>query len=163
MFLNPINVPKLDDNEKALLENDVTESEVLSSLKSMKNGSSPSLDGLPIEVYKVLWNDIKIPFMKSLKYSYTNGSLSSTQKQGIMCLLHKTDTDREFISNWRPLSLTNTDYKLIAKIFARRINLVIDKLIDTNQYAFIKGRTISTMLRELDDIFERERVISPDL
>ena len=159
LFINPNNVPKLDVNQIALLENDVTEAEVLSSLKSMKNGSSPGLDGLPIEVYKVLWNDIKIPFMNSLKYSYTCGNLSSTQKQGIMCLLHKNDTDRELISNWRPLSLTNTDYKLIAKIFARRINLVINTLIDTNQFAFIKGRTISTMLREIDDIFERERHI----
>ena len=159
IFLNHSNVPKLNENQISLLENDVIESEVLSALKSMKNGKSPGLDGLPIEVYKVLWNDIKLPFMKSLKFSYACGYLSLTQKQGIMCLLHKNDTDREVISNWRPLSLTNADYKLIAKIFARRINLVIDTLIDANQYAFVKGRTISTMLREIDDIFERERNI----
>ena len=66
------------------------------------------------------------------------------------------------ISNWRSLSLTNADYKLVAKIFARRINLEIDTLVDTNQYAFIKGRTISTMLREIDDIFERERNIKEE-
>ena len=142
------------------MENEISETEVLSALKSTKNGSSPGLDGLPIGIYNFFGNDIKTPFISSLNFSYECGNLSPTQNQGIMCLLNKSETDREHISYWRPLSLTNTDYRLIAKIFARRINNVIDTLIDSNQYAFIKGRTISTMLREIDDIFFLSRKVS---
>ena len=53
--------------------------------------------------------------------------------------------------------MLNADYKLIAKLFARRLCNVTDKLINPNQFAFIKGRNISTMLRELYDLIENEK------
>ena len=37
----------------------ISEKEVLYALKKSKNGSSPGLDGLPGEVYKFFWNDLK--------------------------------------------------------------------------------------------------------
>lgn len=46
----------------------------------------------------------------------------------------------------------NTDYKILAKTLARRLNRVIDKLISHDQCGFIKGRNISTLLRTTDDM-----------
>ena len=125
------------------------------ALKNSKNGSAPGLDGLPAEVYKFFWNDIKGPLLECFNFSYDNGELCTTQKQGVMCLVFKgKDLNREYISNWRPISLTNFDYKLIAKVLSMKLNSCLSKCIGPDQYAFMKGRRISDMLRQIDDITE---------
>ena len=40
---------------------------------------------------------------------------STSQRQAVMKLLEKKERDIEFIKNWRPISLLNVDYKVIAK------------------------------------------------
>ena len=51
--------------------------------------------------------------------------------------------DRQLIKNYRPISITNIDYKIIAKILANRLHTVLPDLISHDQTAYIKGRTIS--------------------
>ena len=62
--------------------------------------------------------------------------------------------DKKDLKNYRPLSLTNTDYKIIAFIFARRLQKIIHKLINPNQSAYIKGRYIGSNARLILDIYE---------
>ena len=161
IFLDPVNSPKLDEGERARLDQGITEEEVLSSLKLMKNGAAPGLDGIPIEVYKVLWQDVKTPLLNCIKYSFEVGILSPSQRKGMLCLLHKgKGSNREDLGNWRPISLTNSDYKLIAKILACRLKTVINSIIHESQFAFMKGRYMADMLRELDDIVEYEKYMN---
>ena len=158
-FLNPAHVNVLDSDQKAGLDMQITEGELLATLKRMKDGAAPGLDGLPIEVYKVFWGDLKGYLFDCVKACFSDGSLTPSQSQGLICLLHKGgDLARENISNWRPIALLNSDYKLIAKLLAIRLYDVLDKLIHTDQHAFVKGRRISHMLRELYDIIENEKL-----
>jgi hypothetical protein len=46
------------------------------------------------------------------------------------------------IPDFRPISLLGCLYKIIAKVLAKRLALVMDSLISTNQSAFIKGRNL---------------------
>lgn len=52
MFCIPDENSQLGDEEAELLERTVTEAELHSALASMKNGSSPGMDGIPVEIYK---------------------------------------------------------------------------------------------------------------
>ena len=91
----------------------------------------------------------------SFNYSFQVGHLTLSQSTGMICLHHKgKGQPREKISNWRPISLTNADYKLIAKVLALRMNSCLSKCISPDQYAFIKGRQIADLLREMDDVVE---------
>ena len=151
--------PSLSQEKAAGMELDITEAELHGAVASMNNGSSPGLDGIPAELYKVLWIDIKDSFLKCVKYSYYQKQLPMSQKHGVIKLLYKgKDLDRENISNWRPISLLNADYKIVAKILARRLIPVLDELLDQSQYAFVKGRNSGDMLRELDDLIELEKL-----
>ena len=58
------------------------------------------------------------------------------------------------LKNYRPSSLTYVVYKIIASIFARRLQNCIDKLIGKEQSAFIKGRYIGDNARFILDIFD---------
>ena len=50
----------------------------------MKNKKTPSVDGIPIEFYKIFWHDIKDILYDSYCYSIESGSLSISQKQGVI-------------------------------------------------------------------------------
>ena len=56
---NKNNQEFLNEDDITLLDNEVTEDEVLRALKASNNKSAPGLDDLPCEVYKVLWINIK--------------------------------------------------------------------------------------------------------
>ena len=51
-------------------------------------------------------------------YSFENGTLTQNQKLGILNLLPKTEKDVRYLANWRPVSLLNTDYKILTKALA---------------------------------------------
>ena len=155
IFLDPANQIQVNDDDRTNLNMNISEIELLSALKNSKNGSSPGIDGLSSEVYKFFWPDIKTPLLDCIRFSFETGKLCDTQNQGMLCLLYKgKGTNREIISNWRPIALTNFDYKLLAKVLARRLVVALKTIIDADQHAFMKGRCISNMLREIDDIIE---------
>ena len=56
------------------------------------------------------------------------------------------------MTNWRPITLLNTHYKILAKTMAMRLTTVITKLISNDQCGFIRGQNIATILRTTDDI-----------
>jgi hypothetical protein len=48
-------------------------------------------------------------------YSYQSGLLSIEQRRAVLNLIPKPNKDIRYLKNWRPISLLNTDYKILAK------------------------------------------------
>lgn len=46
-------------------------------------------DGLPVEFYKMFWDDIKSLLVESINSAYLNGEFSPTQKRGILNFIFK--------------------------------------------------------------------------
>ena len=86
----------------------------------MANNKAPGCDGLSPEFYKYFWPDIKTLLIDSLNEGYYRGELSESQKQSILTLIFKKG-DRKLLDNWRPISLLNTDYKIIARVLSQRL------------------------------------------
>ena len=121
LFFSPSKEQHLNEEDIAYLDSPITEADVLLALKKSRKGSAPGLDGLPSEIYSFFWNDIKEILIDCINFSYIKGELCYTQKQGVISLIYKgKGLDRDIVSNWRPISLTNLDYKLIAKVLAMR-------------------------------------------
>ena len=52
----------------------------------------------------------------------------------------------ESVNDFRPISLLNSSIKLLTKILADQLQLIILELIHINQYGFIRSRTIQDCL-----------------
>ena len=48
---------------------------------------------------------------------------------GIIICLPKPDKNRQYLKNWRPISLLNVIYKLASSVIANRIKSVLNKII----------------------------------
>ena len=154
-FHNDVQIPQVDDSDNELLEAALTIDEIESALKKMKTGSSPGLDGLTTEFYKMFWPVLKNFIYDSYMYSIETGSLSPSQCKGVTTLIHKgKQLNKSDITNYRPISVGNTDYKILSRAIADRLKTVLPKIISDTQFGFMKGRNSSTLLRQIDDLLE---------
>ena len=62
--------------------------------------------------------------------------------QGVITLLYKGKGARSSLDNYRPITLLNSDYKLLAKALATRLGPALQHVIDPTQTAFVPGRWI---------------------
>ena len=59
----------------------------------------------------------------------------------VIALIPK-EPDATSIKKFRPISLLNCSFKIFTKVLTNRLNAVLNRLIASNQYAFLKGRFI---------------------
>ena len=146
------NSRKLSDLEAEKVEGEILLTELSEALKNMKNEKSPGLDGFTVECFKFFWIDIRSFILRSLNYGYHTGSLSETQKQGVITCLPKPNKSRHLLKNWKPISLLNAVYKLASAVIANRLQTVLDKIIFEDQKGFISGRFIGESIRLIYDV-----------
>ena len=91
------------------------------------------------KLYETFWDQLKIPFIASLRKSFLKEESSNSQKQAVMRLIEKKDKDKGYIQNWRPLSWLNTDVKILSKLMAQRLKKTLPFLISTNQSVYADG------------------------
>ena len=96
---------KLTEKEANKLEGILTLPEISFTLKSMKSEKSPGLSGFSAEFFKVFWKQLGNFVLRSLNYGYMKGELSVTQKQGLITSIPKENKPKQFLKNWRPLTL----------------------------------------------------------
>ena len=150
-----LNFPKISEEDKSACERELSESEILKSVKAMKQGKSPGTCGLTSEWYKFFWIDIKDILTASINYNLSQGKLSLEQRRGILTLIPKKDKDRLYLKNWRPLTLLNTDYKILAKALSNRLLKILPFVVEDDQTGYISGRFIGCNIRLIEDILSR--------
>ncbi len=152
-YLDRVNVPTLTDEESSLCEGAISNLECVSALSEMNMNKSPGEDGLPVEFYRKFWNDIGSFIVDIYNDSFTKHELPLSMRKAVIALIFKKG-DKEKIENYRPISLTNTDYKILAFVLAKRLQRVISIVISPDQVAYIKGRFIGTNVRLIQDVFK---------
>jgi hypothetical protein len=135
---------KKDSRHK--LEQSLQMEELAHAVNKMKKSKSPGSAGLTAELYQ------EFPFLlKGLlnmwKFSLKQGILPKETRKGIISLIHKKN-EKNNIGNYRPITLLNMDYKIIAAAYANRLKEVIGSLVGHNQRGFIPGRDIRVSIME---------------
>ena len=66
-FLSSIQVPCFTEEQSAKCEFLISEEELICTLKNVPKNKSPGNDGLTKEFYETFWDELKIPFIGSLR------------------------------------------------------------------------------------------------
>ena len=148
------NITTLNHEEQSWCENEITVEELAKSLKELPNNKTPGSDGLSTDFYKFFWTDIKNYVYESIQSAFQTGTLSIEQRRGILNVIPKKDKDIRLLKNWRPISLLNTDYKILTKLLAKRLQKVIPSIVSTDQTGYIKNRYIGENIRTITDIIQ---------
>ena len=101
-------------------------------------------DGLPYEFYAhpMVWDKLGHFLHLVMVSSCTLGTLPQSMSNCDVVLLFKK-AGRDCISNYRPISVLNCDYRIFARLLVLRLNPVAQYLVKPDQTGFIKGRLIS--------------------
>jgi hypothetical protein len=98
-------------------------------------------------IYKKFWKIAGPIILDAWKYSIENQMLPPSHNESIITLLPKEGKNISVIKNWRPITLSNCDSKIITKAISIKVAKVLDSIIDRSQTAYIPGRSVADNLR----------------
>ena len=123
------------------LERPVTMAEVEGAMKGLPAGKVPGIDGLPKEFYVAFWGILGRDFFEVVNSVLEGGLLGKTMREGVLTLLHKKG-EKDFLGNYRPISLLCADYKILARVLARRLREALPHVVHEDQTCGVEGRRI---------------------
>lgn len=152
LFLNKLNRQSLTKEQADYIDMPLTLSELHRSLLKIPNNKAPGPDGFPAEFLKHFWDILSPLFNRMIGEIKSKGKIPSHMNLALIRLL-KPDNDPTLPSGY-PLSLINTDIKIISKALAFRLDSVISSIIHKDQTGFIKCSHSSSNFRRLFNIID---------
>lgn len=149
-------MPQLDDETKDRLELSISVSEVERAIDKLNCGKSPGPDGLSAAFYKKFKHGLSPILAYLFNEALEVKSLPPSFLSSHTILIPKTDDSRKLlqVSAYRPISLTNVDYKILMKIMAGRLQSVMKEIVGPHQTCGIKGRSIFTNIHTARCVLE---------
>ncbi|GJV63669.1 putative RNA-directed DNA polymerase [Tanacetum coccineum] len=132
---------QLDGDDVTLLESNFTMDEIKMALWDFCSSKSPGPDGFNFMFIKRCWDIVKFELFYFFKQFENHGSLARGCNASFITLIPKK-ADPLKLSDYRPISLIGSMYKILSKVLAARLSHAIHKLIGPNQTAFLKERQI---------------------
>jgi hypothetical protein len=115
--------------------------EIQNIIVTLGNNKSPGQDGLTAEFYKIFKEQIAKILETLIQSCCALEQLPQSLQYASICLLFKKG-DKSSLANWRPISLLNTDYKIIAKLINQRIVISLPKILHEDQKGFVPTRNL---------------------
>jgi len=121
---------------------DPTKDEIYTALQQMAPVKAPSPDGYSVCFYQHNWETIHTKVCLAIFHFFHTRMLDSNLNKTHIALIPKI-LQPECVSEFRPISLCNVLYKLVLKVLANQLKLVLPEIISCTQSAFILGRLIT--------------------
>ena len=126
------NLSQLTQESQNSLEMPLTLDEVSEVVKSCQNGKSPGLDGLTYEFYKKTWPIIGASFTMVLQNQLDRARIMESSRHGATRLISKVEGVPD-VTELRPITLLQVDYRLLSKCLAMRLHAVMPEVVDPRQ------------------------------
>lgn len=119
--------------------------ELTAVLGRMGKNKSPGDDGITYEFYAAFWKTLGPIFLTMFKKVLQTKTLARSQGNALIRLLPKTSSPKK-VTDFRPLSLLNCDYKIMAGVLANRLKKTLENKIGPSQRGGIPGRRMTDNL-----------------
>jgi hypothetical protein len=133
---------RITQSMNAKLTRRFEECEVDRALAQMHPLKSPGPDGFSACFYQHSWSTVRKDVCQAVLDFLNHGNFEEAINVTNIALIPKKKNPTR-VTEFRPISLCNVIYKLIAKVLANRLKWVLGEIISPNQSAFIPGRLIT--------------------
>jgi len=135
-------VNKLSIEDRDSMDKDIDIREIEEVVRKLARGKSLGLDGIPNEFYQKLWAVMETNLVNLVQTIFNKGKMSKGLNKSLIALMSKISGPRK-VKDFRPISLLGGVYKIITKIMANRIRLLVPKLVHPYQSGFVHGRSLA--------------------
>ena len=123
-----------------------TQKEIQDIVKELKNNKSAGPDGLEAELLKHAGDELIKRLHQLILEIWEKQEMPNEWYQAIICPIPKKG-NKQIMGNYRPISILNVAYKILAHVIKRRIQEEAEKKIGHYQAGFQKGKST------IDNIF----------
>ena len=134
--------PKLSVEAHEDLSKELTIADLEKALKTCKD-STPGLDGIPYSYYKLFAKELLPLILDAWAYTRVVNKLPNSQLTSCISLIPKSGKDKYNIKNWRPISLSSCDLKIITKALSHKVSKYLQEIIFESQMGYVPGRNIN--------------------
>ncbi|PKU83813.1 Putative ribonuclease H protein [Dendrobium catenatum] len=138
----PLDIPQgkpLPTHLSNNLVSPLTFDEVRKAVFDGNENTAPGPDGFSYAFYRKTWHIIGLQVYKAVGNFFSTGILPKGVKATAITLIPKS-SHASNISDYRPISLCNVLYKIVAKVLANRLKDVLPHIIHESQSSFIANR-----------------------
>ncbi|XP_028091915.1 uncharacterized protein LOC114292208 [Camellia sinensis] len=115
-----------------------TAQEVWAAVTECDGNKAPGPDGFNLACIQKNWKVMKDEVMQFMQEFYANGKLAKGLNSSFITLVSKKENVVELV-DFRPISLVNSIYKILANVLSRRLKKVIPTMINKALTTFIGG------------------------
>nr|GEX71936.1 putative RNA-directed DNA polymerase, eukaryota, reverse transcriptase zinc-binding domain protein [Tanacetum cinerariifolium] len=131
----------LSIDQQVELELEVSKEEIKRAVWDCGTDKSPGPDRFTFGFYRRLWKIIKNDAFEAVKHFFTHGDIPKGCNSSFIALILKI-CDANVVKDFRPISLIGSLYKIIAKILANHLVVVLGDIVNEVQSAFIADQKI---------------------
>ncbi|GKC47456.1 hypothetical protein Tco_1065178, partial [Tanacetum coccineum] len=131
----------LNSMQQLDLEAEVSNEEIKKAVWDCGVDKSPGPDGFTFGFYKRFWSLIEKDMLAAMKYFFHYSRIPKGCNSSFIALIQKTP-EAKMVKDFRPISFIGSLYKIIAKILANRLVMVLGDIVNEVQSAFVADRQI---------------------
>ena len=132
---------QIGELERGWLERSFEKDEILSVVRDMDGDKAPGPNGFSMAFFHHCWNVVERDVLAVFEEFYQHCKFEKSLNATFIALIPKKN-DASNIRDFRPISLVGSLYKILAKVLANRLKVVLDQLISESQNSFVGGRQI---------------------
>ena len=131
--------PTVTDEMNTSLNKPFVAKEVQRALNRL---TAPGLDGMSPIFYKSFWHIVGKDVVEVVLSALNSGVIPKSLNSTFITLIPKIKYPKKFF-DFRPISLCNVVYKLIAKVLVNRLKMILPYVVSNSESVFLSGRLIT--------------------
>ncbi|KAJ0539673.1 putative RNA-directed DNA polymerase [Helianthus annuus] len=131
----------LSDEDASFLISEFSKEEIKKACFDCGSERAPGPDGFNMKFFKRFWDLFEEDFGNIFKHFFETGSFSRGVSSSFIALIPKIKDPGE-LGDFRPINLVGIINKVVSKVLANRLKMVIGSVISETQSAFLKERLI---------------------
>lgn len=145
---------KLSVEDREWCDRDINMKEVMEAIEGLSSGKSPGSDGIGVELYRAHKKEFASILVQVFREIERTGLVQDRMVEGVITVVFKKKGSRLDLEHYRPISLLNVDYKVLAKVLANRMKRVIGDIVQPTQSYSVPGRDIADTIATVRDVIE---------